>query len=121
MATRQLYLSKSMDELCKMLEAMSKEVRGAKLSRELSDLVYTLKTQRLRHRKDASAFCRAGGVLSLIYMLSGAEEVRDLVLLLATLANVCALDGSARKQVCGVLFLHAGPATPTLLSYAGYE
>ena len=98
-ARRQLYVAKDMEELCKMLDKLSKEASEPKFKPELTELMYTLKTQRLRHRKDALAFCCAGGVLSLIRLLSVAEDCRDLVLLLATLANVCCLDCSARNQV----------------------
>lgn len=70
------------------------------MSRELCDLIYTLKTQRLRHRKDAGSFCRAGGVSSLVRMLPVSEETRDHILLLSTIANVCWLDGNAKTQVC---------------------
>ena len=92
-----------MEELCSRLETMGKDFRGPKLSRELCDLIYTLKTQRLRHRKDAGSFCRAGGVSSLVRMLSVSEEPRDRILLLSTIANVCWLDCNARNQVCNAL------------------
>ena len=98
-ARRQLYAAKNMEELCKMLDTLSKEAAEPKFKPELTELMYTLKTQRLRHRKDALAFCCAGGVLSLIRLLSVAEDCRDSVLLLATLANVCWLDYSVRNQV----------------------
>ena len=99
------------------------------MSREICDLVYVLKTQRLRHRGEAGAFYRAGGLSSLVRMLPVSEEARDCVLLLSTIANVCWLDGDARTQVCkltGVVLA----ATPTfnILMYncaslliAGYE
>lgn len=96
---QQAYQAKSIEELCERLDRLSKEATGPKLSRELSELVYVLKTQRLRHRKDASAFCRAGGVASLVRLLSVVEEVRERVLLLASLANVCSLDSEARNKV----------------------
>lgn len=98
-APQQTYRAKTAEELCKLLDRLSKEATGHKLSRELSQLIYVLKTQRLRHRKDAGAFCRAGGVVSLVRLLSVADEVRELCLLLAVLANVCSLDIEARKQV----------------------
>lgn len=98
-ARRQLYLTKNMEELCKLLDTLTTEAVEPKFKSELIDLMYTLKTQVLRHRKDALIFCRAGGVLSLIRLLSVAEDDRDLVLLLATLANVCWLDCSTRDQV----------------------
>lgn len=88
-----------MEDLCKQLDTLSKGTTETKFSAELAGLMYTLKTQRLRHRKDAVAFCRAGGVLSLARLLSVAVEGRDLVLLLATLANVCSLDCNARNEV----------------------
>lgn len=97
---RQLYASKTIEELCSLLETMGKDFRGPKMSRELCDLIYTLKTQRLRHRKDAGSFCRAGGVSSLVRMLPVSEETRDHILLLSTIANVCWLDGNAKTQVC---------------------
>ena len=97
---RQLYASKTIEELCSMLETLGKDFRGPKMSRELCDLVYMLKTQRLRHRKDAGSFSRAGGVSSLVRMLPVSEETRDRILLLSTIANVCWLDCSARSQVC---------------------
>ena len=97
---RQSYASKAMEELCLLLESMGKGFRGPKISRELCDLIYILKTQRLRHRKDAGAFCRAGGVSSLVRMLPVCEEARDRVLLLSTIANVCWLDCNTRNQVC---------------------
>ena len=96
---QQLFASKAMEELCSLLESMRKDFRGQQISRELSYLIYILKTQRLRHRKDAGAFCRAGGVSSLVRMLLVAEEARDQILLLSTLANVCWLDYNARNQV----------------------
>ena len=96
---QQAYQVKNIEELCEELDRLSKEATGPKLSRELSELVYVLKTQRLRHRKDASVFCRAGGVASLVRLLSAVEDVRERVLLLASLANVCSLDGEARNKV----------------------
>ena len=96
---QQVYVGKDMEEMCKLLDTMSKNASAPNLPGELSELMYTLKTQRLRHRKDASAFCRAGGVASLIRLLSVAGEGRELVLLLGTLANVCSLDSNTRNQV----------------------
>lgn len=100
-APRQQYVAKNMEELCELLEKMSRETSASKLPGELRQLLYVLKTQRLRHRKDANAFCCAGGVLSLVRLLVSAAtcEDRELTLLLGTLANVCSLDRSARTQV----------------------
>ena len=111
---RQSYASKSMEELCSLLETMGKNFRGPKMSRELCDLIYILKTQRLRHRKDAGSFYRAGGVASLARMLAVSEEARDRILLLSTIANVCWLDCNARNQVCntfGADTIPHGPGT----------
>ena len=105
-----------------MLESMRKDFRGPKMSLELGDLIYILKTQRLRHRKDAGAFCRAGGVSSLVRMLPLSEEARDHILLLSTIANVCWLDSSARNQVNHSTILRAlHPATPTSYLYACFS
>ena len=125
---RQLYAANTIEELCSLLETMGKDFRGPKMSRELCDLIYILKTQRLRHRKDAGSFCRAGGVSSLVRMLPVSEETRDHILLLSTIANVCWLDGNAKTQVCNTtasfgpsctyntwcLRAHWCSATPTL-------
>ena len=87
------------------------------MSRELCDLIYILKTQRLRHRKDAGSFYRAGGVASLVRMLAVSEEARDRILLLSTIANVCWLDCNARNQVCTTFGADTipGPTAQTLV------
>ena len=97
----QSYAAQSLPELTEKLARCSKEEKSHQLSSRTRDIVYALKVHKLRHSSNAHAFVEAGGVGSLLSLLSlcGGREGRDRGLLLATLANLCALHKDCRSKV----------------------
>ncbi len=76
---------------------------GPGLSPELRELIGFLKSQRLRHRSDAHAFCASGQGMRILQELvrdcESGQDSRDLVLVLGTIGNLCALGTEARQTV----------------------
>ena len=68
---------------------------GPGLSSELRDFVCTLK--RLRHWRGAHAMC----LRNLLVLLRGCEGSQDLLLVLGTVGNFCALGKEPRNIVSG--------------------
>ena len=77
--------------------------RNPGLSTEMRDLVCMLKAHKLRHGVDAHAFAKCGGIPVLINLMKeceGKSQVsRDLVLVLGTIGNLCALSSNSRSIV----------------------
>ena len=97
----QSYVGQSLTELTERLLKFSKEEKGHTLSSKTRDIVYVLKVHKLRHSCNAHAFCDGRGVECLMSLLSLCvqREGRDRGLLLATLANLCALHSGCRDKV----------------------
>lgn len=98
---QQHFVNQSLCELTERLIKCSKEEKGHSLTSKTRDIVYVLKAYKLRHASNAHAFQSHNGVEALLALLSlcAGQEGRDRGLLLATLANVCALDGDCRAEV----------------------
>ena len=101
----QTYANQSLVELTEKLVKCSKEEKGQNLSSRTRDIVYVLKTHKLRHPCNAHAFDGHHGMESLLalFSLCADQEGRDRGLLLATLANLCSLHKDCRSKVCGML------------------
>lgn len=97
----QIYVSQSLSELAERLVECSKEEKGQSLTSKTRDIVYVLKTHKLRHTSNAHTFRGTNGVGALLSLLSlcAGREGRDRGLLLSTLGNLCALDKDTRTQV----------------------
>lgn len=92
--------SKSVEEVTETLKILSKKVSTSGLSAELRDFVCMLKAHKLRHTTDAHAFCKNGGMQVLLELLQHCEaNNQDLIVVLGTIGNVCALHHSARSIV----------------------
>ena len=98
----QSYANQSLAELTEKLVKCGKEERSENLTSRTRDIIYVLKAQKLRHSSNAHAFYGHGGVEALLVLLSlcASCEGRDRGLLLATLANLCALHKGCRSKVC---------------------
>jgi hypothetical protein len=97
------YKSETVQELAETLKTLSK---GGKLTgqtaemNEFLSILRLLKTYKLRHATDAHAFCRGGGLQVLLDLLSQCEfSGRDMVIVLGTVGNLCALDQNSRNIV----------------------
>ncbi len=112
------YASQSLREITEQLEQLSGSQKGGQLFTKLCDIVYVLKTQRLRSASDAHAFQTCGGLKALLRSLRACEG-KAAALVLGTLGNVCALEGAARREVrgpidcCGSCKLLACPLPPS--------
>ena len=97
----QSYANQSLAELTEKLVKSSKEEKGHSLSSKTRDIVYALKAYKLRHSSNAHAFLDGRGVEALLSLLAlcAEQEGRDRGLLLATLANLCALHSDCRTKV----------------------
>ena len=97
----QTYANQSLTELTEKLVKWSKEEKGRHLSSRTRDIVYVLKVDKLRHPTNAHVFLSGRGVDSLLSLLSlcAEQEGRDRGLLMATLANLCALHSDCRSKV----------------------
>lgn len=98
----QNYANQTLAELTEKLVKCGKEEKNQNLTSRTRDVVYVLKAQKLRHSSNAHAFYGHGGVEALLVLLSlcAGCEGRDRGLLLATLANLCALHKGCRSKVC---------------------
>ena len=97
----QSYANQSLTELTERLLKCSKEEKTDTLSSKTRDIIYVLKVHKLRHSCNAHAFCNGRGMEALLELLSLClmKEGRDRGLLLATLANLCALHSECRSKV----------------------
>ena len=95
------YAQKNVGELIQKLITLSEGSKGGKLSNELKDVVYVLKTHKLRSSSHAHTFRTQGGLHALLKLISRCKESegKDLVLLLGTLGNLCALEPDTRCTV----------------------
>lgn len=95
------YAQKSVGELIQKLLTLAEGSKGGKLSNELKDVVYVLKAHKLRSSSHAHVFRTHGGLHALLKFISRCKECegRDLVLLLGTLGNLCALEPDTRCTV----------------------
>ncbi len=98
------YESKSVEELTKILNMLIQKNQDPGLSTELRSFLCILKAHKLRHGGDAHAFSNGGGVEVLIALLEKCQEEngkynRDLVLVLGTIGNLCALSKKPRSIV----------------------
>ena len=100
-ARLQSYATQSLSELADKLVKCSREEKGPTLSSRTRDIVYVLKTHKLRHSSNAHSFDGRRGVEGLLalFSLCAEQEGRDRGLLVATLANLCALDRGCRAKV----------------------
>ncbi len=99
---RQLeYASQSLREATEKLVDLSEKQKGGQLTTELCDVVYVLKTQRLRSAANAHAFRTCGGVKALMRLLRLCVECegKAATLVLGTLGNLCALEAATRTEV----------------------
>lgn len=97
----QSYANQSLTELTDKLVKCAREEKGQTLSSRTRDIIYILKAHKLRHSGNAHAFDGRRGVENLLslFSLCAEQEGRDRGLLLATLANLCALDRGCRSKV----------------------
>ena len=97
----QKYVSKSLLEITEQLVGLVESQKDERLSTELRDIIYFLKADRLRNAANAHAFREGGGLTALLQLVSCCSrgEGEDLVLLLGTLGNICALDHQSRSTV----------------------
>ena len=98
------YGNNDLEKLLEKLKTFASKQTRPGLSPELRELVGFLKSQRLRHRNDAHAFCSTIGngmrvLQDLLKDCEGASDSRDLVLVLGTIGNLCALESEPRKMV----------------------
>lgn len=94
------YRSKSIEELAESLKILSKKNHTSGLSAELRDFVCMLKAHKLRHAADAHAFCKYGSMEALLELLKCCDASSgDMVVVLGTIGNLCALHQSARDIV----------------------
>ena len=98
----QSYVNQTLAELTEKLVKCAREEKSQNLTSRTRDLIYVLKTHKLRHSSNAHAFYGLGGVEALLALLSlcASCEGRGRGLLLATLANLCALHRGWRSKVC---------------------
>lgn len=98
--TMEKYRSKSIEELAETLKNLSKRNHSPGLSAELRDFVCMLKAHKLRHTADAHAFCKCGSMEILLGLLQYCEaSSADVVVVLGTIGNLCALHQNARNIV----------------------
>ena len=95
------YKDSNIEELSQVLKTLVRKNSGPGLSTELRELVCTLKSQKLRHSNDAHAFCVSMDnsmrvLLELLKDCEGSADQRDLVLVLGTVGNLCALGCQPR-------------------------
>lgn len=94
------YKAKPIEELAGTLEILSKSSQAPGLSTELRDFVCMLKAHKLRHTADAHAFCKCGSMDILLELLQRCEAGSgDVVVVLGTIGNLCALHQNARSIV----------------------
>lgn len=93
------YSSRSVEELAETLNVMSQERKSTGLSAEMRELVCMLKAHKLRHTADAHVFCNCGGLQVLLDLLTFCEVNRDMVMILGTIGNACALNSNCRSMV----------------------
>ena len=93
--------SQSLREMTEKLTSLSEGLNGGLLAGELRDAIYILKTQRLRSTGNAHTFRALGGLAALLQLVHRCRECRgrDMVLLLGTLGNLCALERETRSTV----------------------
>ena len=109
------HCSQSIKELCQRLAELSPSKSRGKLTPEERTIVYVLKSKRLRSAGDAHAFRESDGLTLLLQLVTSCreEDGKDLVLLLGTLANLCALEAESRSFVRCYFYYFS--ATPILL------
>ena len=97
----QSYAQRSVGELTQKLLDLFEGSKGERLSKELCEVLYVLKAQKLRSPSHAYLFRTQGGLRALLQLVSHCKEceARDLVLLLGTLGNLCALEPETRCAV----------------------
>ena len=97
----QSYAQRSVGELTQKLLDLFEGSKGGRLSKELCDVLYVLKLQKFRSLSHAHLFRTRGGLRALLQLVSQCKEceARDLVLLLGTLGNLCALEPETRCAV----------------------
>lgn len=94
------YKYKSVEELAEVLKVLASKNQGPGVSAELRNLVSMFKAHKLRHSADAHAFCRRDGMQVLLDLLSTCEgNSKDLLLVLGTIGNLCALSHHPRTKV----------------------
>ena len=97
------YKDVSVVNLVETLKGFVRKKSGPGLSPELRELVGILKSQKLRHRNDAHAFCVDGNGMRILQDLlqdcERGKDSRDLALVLGTIGNLCALGSEPRKMV----------------------
>lgn len=94
------YKSKSIEELAETLKILSKRNHTSGLSAELREFVCMLKAHKLRHTTDAHAFCKCGSMEILLELLQCCDASSgDVVVVLGTIGNLCALHQSPRNIV----------------------
>lgn len=93
-----LLKERTLPELVDMLKNTLQPQTEGKRVVELRDIVYELKTARLRHRDSAHTFCQEGGVHSLLRLLPESIYPNS-TLLFGLLGNLCALDKGCRDAV----------------------
>lgn len=102
--TMDKYKDSDIGELAGVLKTLARKNSGPGLSPELRDLVCTLKSQKLRHSNDAHEFCVSMDssmrvLLELLKDCEGSADNRDIVLVLGTVGNLCALGSEPRNIV----------------------
>ena len=97
----QSYAQRSVGELTQKLLDLFEGSKGERLSKELCEVLYVLKAQKLRSPSHAHLFRTQGGLRALLQLVSHCKEceARDLVLLLGILGNLCALEPETRCAV----------------------
>lgn len=95
------YKFRSVEELAETLKRMSEGGESTGLSSEMREFVRMLKAHKLlRHANDAHTFCKCGGLQVLLDLLSQCQgSSRDMVIVLGTVGNLCALDSNSRNMV----------------------
>ena len=94
------YKSRSIEELMETLKVLSEGRNSTGLSAEMREFVCMLKAHKLRHMADAHAFYKCGGMRILLDLLSTCEaNSRDMVVVMGTLGNLCALHQHSRSSV----------------------
>ncbi len=94
------YRSRSVEELAEALKTLCDEGNVTGLSAELREFVCMLKAHKLRHTTDAHAFYKSGGMQVLLELLNHCEvSSGDMVIVLGTIGNLCALNQESRNTV----------------------
>lgn len=96
----QQYACKSLQEVTEELVRLVEADKRERLGVELQSIVFYLKAHKLRNVGNAHAFRVGGGLSALLHLTSQCKErERDLLLLLGTVGNLCALERETRSCV----------------------